>query len=225
MNALLGLPVGSSIGRSTVEPRISFHETTGRFLVAYVDLTSNLRLAAFKSSGLLVDGVTVDTGIDTVFPAEVVCDTHAATAISTCFVYVAPTSGSASIKDGQFLRLTIGFSGTGLPIVTETALSSATAALIVDGGTLGAGVEAGQPALSQSFWLNTRPFHEVDSSNEVRFIWDDIGLYDSAVSGFKNSYTSLATFVPDRYRKLRPNVSSMDWNESIRRFVVVSATE
>lgn len=132
-----------------------------------------------------------------------------------------PTSGGVdNIFDGAFIRAAVNVSSSGLLTVSSnTAIeSSALAALLIKGGTYGENAVAPQP--TSGFFLNVEPFSSA-SLNEVRFMFDDVGAFSSSYGdGFSSTYMTLTTTAPSGFRS---NLSSMDWNEALRRFVVVTA--
>jgi hypothetical protein len=222
----LGLSVGNATVSSHMEPRIAYHETSNRYVVAYVDFNTNVRLLSLNAEGRPLSTTStiigsLDTSYDSLLPPQIVCDTHAALTYSFCYLYVQPTSPKEYIKGGGFIRDIVSFSGDGsLSIQNLPNEASAQVDLLIDGGTFGAGRVSGQPT-TDGFWMNTKP-SPITTSSEVRFVFDDVGFFNSSQSSYTNSYLSLSAF---NSLGRRANVSAFDWNERIARFVIVTAKD
>jgi hypothetical protein len=162
-----------------------------------------------------------DTGINSQLPPKIVCDTHSPLALQYCFLYIQPTSAASYIEGGGFIRAVVNIASNG-ELSLDSALIEGTAsvAFLVDGGSYGEGAGAGQPPTS-GFWLNTKRFSNTDDT-EVRFLFDDAGVFNSGISSYANTY---AAFTDVSNARMHPNVSSFDWNERIGRFTVVTAVD
>lgn len=212
---------------SHTEVSISYHEPVDRFVVAYVDLNSSVRLLSLRGSdGRPVDSagaplLPVDTTFDSILPPRIVCDAHAPGASNVCFLYLVPTSGGvANIFNGAFIRASVSFDATGaLTVGNNFAVeSSAQVALLLGGGTFGENSASSQ--MPGGYFLNADAFSSNSNFAEVRLMVDDIGRFSSSVDVFTSTYFTLTNQAGLFFET---NLSSFDWNENLRRFVIATA--
>jgi hypothetical protein len=218
---------------SYTEPKISYNESRNRYIVAYTDQNTNVRLMSLDQSGYPIDSNGVElaplnTGIDSFLSPEIVCDTHATNSWNNCYLYIQPSGSSyTSIKEGAAVRIGVLVAADGTLSVPDgvgiTRETGAQPALMIDAGTYGRNRTATQPNES-AYWMNAAPF-PTSSGEDMRFMYDDIGWFkNSTFAGVQNTYVNTyvnnVSYIASAYA---PNVSSMDWNERISRFVIVTA--
>jgi hypothetical protein len=222
------LPIANAIGPGALmheyathtEPRISFHEPTGHYVVAYPDLTSEVRILVLNENGIPVSATT-SMKMQSTLPVEIACQTHRSSPSTSCFVYAHVNSGNYNAAHGAFIRKSFTLSNAGVATVNHDNVveSAPHVALLIDAGTFGQGII--DPAqMPDGYFVSTTPFR-ITTPSEIRFLVDNVGAFTSLVGPYAQSYMTFAGWNP---AGLRPNVSSFDWNEQLLRFVIVGPT-
>lgn len=208
------------------EPRISYHETAQRHVVAYSDaINATVRVLSLNSSGLPLDtaGVGIaplSLGTTSVFPVEIACDTHYSLSLNFCRVFIQADDDDTSLHNGGFrvMNVQVNANGTLTHLTSTTTTSPLTGALVIDAVTYGNGLDPTHPQ-GPAYFLSQDSLRS-DSVNEMKLSADNTGgLFNPAT---KVSYMTISNTAIGSVG-MRTNLSSWDWNEGIHRFVVAYA--
>jgi hypothetical protein len=211
---------------SFTEPKISYNEPRNRYVIAYTDQNSNVKLISVDQNGELKDssGVIlnpVDSGYDSYLSPEIACDTHSSDTFPTCILYIAPSSNAPAIKLGGVIRLVVVVSPTGAltvstnPLVTKE--SQERFPIMVDAGTYGEFRQSTQPN-EAAFWMNSATL-PVQSDADMLFSYDPTEFYQTSTTA---TFVNNVAFGTSGFR---PNASGMDWNEWTFRFLIATARD
>jgi hypothetical protein len=207
------------------EPRISYSESTGFYVVASADLDGWVRVTVwgFDGAGFLdcLDQGYLDAV--TILPPQVTCDNHLPGASYTCSVFVQPLSSRVGLVSGgiKTFQFTVPITGdlndsatvvNGIPrdlVSASTTQSVRRVALMGDVATYGNGVNTAQ--LQGSAWLFSGDRFRHEGVSRARLIFDNSPLLD----GSNLDFTFAATV------DQQSNTFAVDWCESAQRFIFV----
>jgi hypothetical protein len=198
------------------EPRISFHETAaadgfGTFVVSWPGKFGRANLATFNgNTGAYVDGKQLDRF--STYPMELACDQHLTGANDTCSVYIQAADQRIGLLETVSItiptnRTFVDADNNGLIDTGPIVSIGAAGALLVDVATYGENADAQVPG--NRWHLNVEGLST--ASRMVVSTFTDAGMVN-LISG---------SAVSQNPPNSQANVTSWDYNESIRRFVAV----
>lgn len=209
--------------RTHTEPRVSWHDTQGVFVVSSVSTDGMIQITTLDVTGQCIDTAFIDQR--TLTPVEVACDTHLPGGSAYCNVYTTPHATRSDFELGRIDSFTItigtagnlldtetfsapaGFTGDLISVVAEQ-LTGVFAPLIGDVLTYGNGRSTSQ--YPQAAWLMSADRFRDVGSNPGQWLFAN----EASISGILSSGTYSMT-------DNQSNVSSWDWNESAQRIVAV----